>query len=164
MNNNIKLNTMKKTNVDPRQSINSSDDYGVVTERYYGCYRLGAIIAGALIIILIIGTVPVLFAIDNSKIILLVTCCMLSIVAILLFLSFGWQRKQAKNQREKFGREWVTTTKRQNKEYKSVPTSSQTSWKFWNTSNKDELTMIPEKSDLSRMKIQSTRQQTHTIV
>lgn len=29
MNNNIKLNAMK--NGDPRQSINSSDDYGVVT-------------------------------------------------------------------------------------------------------------------------------------
>lgn len=155
-------------NGDPRQSINSSDDYGdhgVVTERYYGCYRLGAIIAGVLIIILIVGTVPVLFAIDNSKIVLLVTCCMLSIVAILLFLSFGWQRKQVRNQRERFGREWVTTTKRQSKQYKSVPTSSHTSWKFWNTANKDELTMIPEKSDdLNRMKIQSTRQPTHTIV
>lgn len=30
MNNNIKLDTMKK-NVDQRESINSSDDYGVVT-------------------------------------------------------------------------------------------------------------------------------------
>lgn len=84
-----------------------------ISERHYGCYRLGAIIAGILIVILIVGTVPVLFAIDNSKIILLVTCVMLSIVAILLFLSFGWQRKQAINQREKFGREWVKTTKRQ---------------------------------------------------
>lgn len=82
-------------------------------ERHYGCYRLGAIIAVVLIIILIVGTVPVLFAVDSSKIILLVTCVMLSIVAILLFLSFGWQRKQAKKQREQFGREWVTTTKRQ---------------------------------------------------
>lgn len=90
----------------------NSDDL-LISERHYGCYRLGAIIAGLLIIILIVGTVPVLFAIDNSKIILLVTCVMLSIVAILLFLSFGWQRKQAKNQREKFGREWISTTKRQ---------------------------------------------------
>lgn len=32
MNNNIKLNAMKTNNGgDPRQSINSSDDYGVVT-------------------------------------------------------------------------------------------------------------------------------------
>ncbi|KAJ6648962.1 hypothetical protein Bhyg_04194 [Pseudolycoriella hygida] len=137
MKNNIKLNTLK-TGDDPRQSINSSDDCGVVTERRYGCYKLGAIIAGALIILLFVGIVPVLFAVDSSKIILLVTCIMLSIVAILLFLSFGWQRKQVKEQREKFGREWVKTTKRQNKQYKSIPTSSHTSWKFWNTSVKDD--------------------------
>jgi len=161
MNNNINLTTIK-TKGDPRQSINSSDDYGVVTERHYGCYRVGAIIAGILIIILIVGTVPVLFAIDNSKIILLVTCVMLSVVAILLFLSFGWQRKKVKQQREKFGREWVTTTKRQNKEYKSIPThtSSHTSWKFWSSSNKDELTVIPHKPDVSQMKHQTI----HTIV
>lgn len=93
--------------------MTSKENAFFLTERRYGCYRLGAIIAGALIVILIIGIVPVLFAIDNSKIILLVTCVMLSVVAILLFLSFGWQRKQAKQQREKFGREWVKTTKRQ---------------------------------------------------
>jgi len=160
MNNNINLNAMKSG--DPRQSINSSDDDGVVTERHYGCYRLGAIIAGLLIIILIVGTVPVLFAIDNSKIILLVTCVMLSIVAILLFLSFGWQRKQAKQQREKFGREWVKTTKRENKQYNSVPTSSHTSWKFWSTGTpKDEHAIIPEKSIAIDVR---THQPTHTIV
>lgn len=86
--------------------------YSLFPERRYGCYRFGILAAVLIILILIAGTVPVVLAIKDSQIILIVTCVTLVIVAILVFVYIGWQHRTARLQREKFGREWVTTTNR----------------------------------------------------
>lgn len=87
--------------------------YILFIERHYGCYRLGILVAAAIVLLLIIGTVPVFFATENSKLILVVTIITILIVGILVFLYYEWQHRQAINQRERSREEWNISSRTQ---------------------------------------------------
>lgn len=78
-----------------------SDGEEQVSERRYGCYRFGILIAVIIIIVLIVGTVPVFFTVNDSNIILIVTIVTLAVVGILLLIYCVWQQKQAARMRSK---------------------------------------------------------------
>jgi len=82
----------------------------LVTERHYGCYRLGLVVALIIIFILMIGSVPVFVTTDNSKLILIVLIITLIIVGILTFAYFEWQRRLAIRMRQNSLRGVYNTT------------------------------------------------------
>lgn len=88
----------------------------ILTERRYGCYRLGLLIASVIIFILIIGCVPVFVTTDNSKLILIVLIITLIIVGLLTFAYFEYQRRNAINMRQNSIRGAYTTLERRTKE------------------------------------------------
>lgn len=81
--------------------------YDDVTERRYGCYRLGIIVAIIIVLLLILGTIPVTLTIKNNQILLICLCGTLGVVTILLSLFIVWQQKQAKRQRERSTRPYI---------------------------------------------------------
>lgn len=86
--------------------------FSLISERRYGCYRLGIAAAILIILILIAGTIPIIFAIDDRRLMLIAIGITIATVAALVFVYVCWQHRSARHQREKFGREWVTTTNR----------------------------------------------------
>lgn len=78
-----------------------------VTERRYGCYRLGIIVAIIIVLLLILGTIPVTLTVKNNQILLICLCSTLAAVTILLSLFIVWQHKQAKRQRERSTRPYI---------------------------------------------------------
>lgn len=81
--------------------------YFVVTERRYGCYRLGVLVAIIIVLLLILGTIPVTLTVKNNRILLICLCSTLGIVTILLSLFILWQHKQVKRQRERSTRPFI---------------------------------------------------------
>lgn len=77
------------------------------TERRYGCYRLGILVAFVIVLVLILGTIPATLTIRNNKIVLACLCITLATVTILVLLFIIWQQRQARRQRERYGRPYV---------------------------------------------------------
>lgn len=70
-----------------------------LSERRYGCYRLGVFVAIIIVLLLILGTIPVTIVLKNNQIVLICLCSTLLVVAILLSVFCVWQQKQVKRQR-----------------------------------------------------------------
>lgn len=66
-----------------------------ISERHYGFYRIGIIVAILFILILVIGCVPVFVVTDNKKLVLIVVVITLLVVTILTILYLEWQRRNA---------------------------------------------------------------------
>lgn len=79
----------------------------LISERRYGCYRLGILVACIICLVLMIGTIPATITIRNNKIVLIFLCVTLGIVLVLLALFFVWQQRHARQMRERYGRPYV---------------------------------------------------------
>lgn len=78
-----------------------------ISERRYGCYRLGIVAACIIVLVLIVGTIPASLTIRNNKIVLILLCATLVVVLILLSLFIIWQQRHARRMRERYGRPYV---------------------------------------------------------
>lgn len=87
-----------------------------ISERRYGCYRLGLLVAVVIIFILLIGSVPVFVTTDNSKLILIVLIITLILVGLLVFAYFEWQRRTALRMRQNSIRGTYSTMERRTRE------------------------------------------------
>ncbi|XP_053686170.1 uncharacterized protein LOC128735711 [Sabethes cyaneus] len=92
---------------DTKISDNSSrnpygQDDGNVTEKHYGCYKVGILFAIVIILLLLIGCVPVFFLTHNNNLILLILLVTLILIGIVTYAYFRWQRRRALQMRRSY--------------------------------------------------------------
>lgn len=77
-------------------------DGGNVTEKHYGCYKVGILFSVIIILLLLIGCVPVFFLTHNSNLILLILLVTLILIGIVTYAYFRWQHRRAIQMRRSY--------------------------------------------------------------
>lgn len=77
-------------------------DGGNVTERHYGCYKVGILFSVVIILLLLLGCVPVFFLTHNNNLILLILLVTLILIGIVTYAYFRWQHRRALQMRRKY--------------------------------------------------------------
>lgn len=70
-------------------------DGGNVTEKHYGCYKVGILFSVVIILLLLVGCVPVFFLTHNNNLILLILLVTLILIGFVTYAYFRWQHRRA---------------------------------------------------------------------
>lgn len=79
-----------------------SQDAGNVTEKHYGCYKIGILFSIIIILLMLIGCVPVFFLTHNNNLILLILLLTLFLIGIVTYVYFRWQHQRALQMRRRY--------------------------------------------------------------
>lgn len=88
-----------------------SQDGGNVTEKHYGCYKVGILFSVIIILLLLIGCVPVFFLTHNSNLILLILLVTLILIGIVTYAYFRWQHRRAMQMRRSYEEQKMNLTR-----------------------------------------------------
>ncbi|XP_058460984.1 uncharacterized protein LOC131436334 [Malaya genurostris] len=77
-------------------------DEGNVTEKHYGCYKVGILFSIIIILLLLVGCVPVFFLTHNNNLILLILLVTLILIGIVTYAYFRWQHRRAQQMRRSY--------------------------------------------------------------
>lgn len=86
-------------------------DGGNVTEKHYGCYKVGILFSVIIILLLLIGCVPVFFLTHNSNLILLILLVTLILIGIVTYAYFRWQHRRAMQMRRSYEEQKMNLTR-----------------------------------------------------
>uniref|UniRef100_A0A1Q3FEN9 Uncharacterized protein n=1 Tax=Culex tarsalis TaxID=7177 RepID=A0A1Q3FEN9_CULTA len=86
-------------------------DGGNVTEKHYGCYKVGILFSVIIILLLLVGCVPVFFLTHNNNLILLVLLVTLILIGIVTYAYFRWQHRRALQMRRSYEQQKMNLTR-----------------------------------------------------
>ncbi|XP_055598037.1 uncharacterized protein LOC129747726 [Uranotaenia lowii] len=92
----------RTTNGDMSSRYGSSPygpDGGNVTEKHYGCYKVGILFSIIIILLLLLGCVPIFFLTHDNNLILLILLVTLILIGIITYAYFRWQHRKAQQMR-----------------------------------------------------------------
>lgn len=86
-------------------------DGGNVTEKHYGCYKVGILFSIVIILLLLVGCVPVFFLTHNNNLILLILLVTLILIGIVTYAYFRWQHRRALQMRRSYEEQKMNLTR-----------------------------------------------------
>lgn len=86
-------------------------DGGNVTEKHYGCYKVGILFSVIIILLLLVGCVPVFFLTHNNNLILLILLVTLILIGIVTYAYFRWQHRRALQMRRRYEAQKMNLTR-----------------------------------------------------
>lgn len=88
-----------------------SQDGGNVTEKHYGCYKVGILFSVIIILLLLVGCVPVFFLTHNNNLILLILLVTLILIGFVTYAYFRWQHRRALQMRRSYEAQKMNLTR-----------------------------------------------------
>lgn len=86
-------------------------DGGNVTEKHYGCYKVGILFSVIIILLLLIGCVPVFFLTHDNNLILLILLVTLILIGVATYVYFRWQHRRALQMRRSYEEQKMNLTR-----------------------------------------------------
>lgn len=86
-------------------------DGGNVTEKHYGCYKVGILFSVIIILLLLIGCVPVFFLTHDNNLILLILLVTLILIGVVTYVYFRWQHRRAMQMRRSYEEQKMNLTR-----------------------------------------------------
>lgn len=88
-----------------------SQDSGNVTEKHYGCYKVGILFSVVIILLLLLGCVPIFYLTHNNNLILLILLITLILIGIVTYAYFRWQHRRALQMRRNYEEQKMNLTR-----------------------------------------------------
>lgn len=86
-------------------------DSGNVTEKHYGCYKVGILFSVIIIFLLLLGCVPIFYLTHNNNLILLILLVTLILIGIVTYIYFRWQHRRALQMRRSYEEQKMNLTR-----------------------------------------------------
>lgn len=86
-------------------------DSGNVTEKHYGCYKVGILFSVVIILLLLLGCVPIFYLTHNNNLILLILLITLILIGIVTYAYFRWQHRRALQMRRSYEEQKMNLTR-----------------------------------------------------
>ncbi|XP_055629386.1 uncharacterized protein LOC129770519 [Toxorhynchites rutilus septentrionalis] len=86
-------------------------DDGNVTEKHYGCYKLGILFSFIIILLLLIGCLSVFFLTHDNNLMLLILLIILILIGVITYAYIQWQHRRAMQMRRNYQEQKMNLTR-----------------------------------------------------